>query len=201
MNKISTIALAICALLVPVFASAASITGNTTSVELTSAPTLTGLGISIQPVGIAALEAIGPTAIFPITGGTIDDVTSAALIEHDGSGLTLSVGTDSLLLLNFLIDTAQSTIFGDAVVIDDNGGVISATALNDIDIFSLTGLTLSLTGTAAGAIDGLFGVAGLTGFEIGTASLDLATAAPVPLPPAVWLFGSGLGYVFMRRRA
>ena len=180
---------------------AVEVIGNETRVELTSAPTLIGtLGLSVQPVGIGTLEAVGPTAVFPITGGSVDDMSGAALVEHDGSGLILSAGRDSLALLNFLIDTAQSTIFGDAVVIDDTNGTIEASALNDVPLFTFNaGLDLFLTGAAAGAIESLFGVPGLTGFEIGTAQLDLATTAPVPLPGAVWLFGSAVSLLMARR--
>lgn len=183
----------------PMVANAVEIIGNETRVELTSAPTLIGtLGLSIQPVGIGSIEAVGPTAVFPITGGTIDDVTGELLVEHDGSGLTLSAGTTSLLLLNFLIDTENTQILGDAVTIaPDTNGDLQAAALNDIPLFTLDGLDLLLTSTAAGAIDSLFGVPGLTGFEIGTASLDVAA---VPVPGAVWLFGSALSVLFARKR-
>ena len=182
----------------PMLANAVEIIGNETRVELTSAPTLIGLGLSIQPVGIGSIEAVGPTAVFPVTGGTIDDITGELLVEHDGSGLTLSAGTTSLLLLNFLIDTENTQILGDAVTIaPDMGGDLQAAALNNIPLFNLDGLNLLLTGTAAGAIDSLFGVPGLTGFEIGTASLDVAA---VPVPGAVWLFGSALSLLFARKR-
>ena len=182
----------------PMLANAVEIIGNETRVELTSAPTLIGLGLSIQPVGIGSIEAVGPTAVFPVTGGTIDDITGELLVEHDGSGLTLSAGTTSLLLLNFLIDTENTQILGDAVTIaPDMGGDLQAAALNDIPLFNLDGLNLLLTGTAAGAIDTLFGVPGLTNFEIGTASLDVAA---VPVPGAVWLFGSALSLLFARKR-
>ena len=183
----------------PMLANAVEIIGNETRVELTSAPTLIGtLGLAIQPVGTAAIEAVGPTAVFPVTGGTIDDITGELLVEHDGSGLSLSAGTTSLLLLNFLIDTENTQILGDAVTIaPDMGGDLQAAALNNIPLFNLDGLNLLLTGTAAGAIDSLFGVPGLTGFEIGTASLDVAA---VPVPGAVWLFGSALSLLFPRKR-
>ena len=110
-------------LAVPLGASAAAITGNTTRVELTAAGALASLGVAVQPVGTATLEAAGPTAVFPITGGTIDDVTGDLLVEHDGSGLSLGVGTDNILLLNFLIDSAAATIFGGSL--GSAGAIIS----------------------------------------------------------------------------
>jgi len=187
-------------LALPLGASAAAITGNTTSVELTAAGALASLGVAVQPVGTASLEATGPTAVFPITGGTIDDVSGDLLVEHDGSGLSLGVGTDNILLLNFLIDSAAATIFGDVVVVDDIGGTLSANALNDVDLFSLdTDLNVFLTATAAGALNALFGTTLPTGLKIGEASLDVSA---VPLPPAVMLLGSAFaGMLALRRRA
>ncbi len=187
-------------LALPLGASAAAIVGNTTSVELTAAGALASLGVAVQPVGTASLEAAGPTAVFPITGGSIDDVTGELLVEHDGSGLSLGVGTDNILLLNFLIDSAAATIFGDVVVVDDIAGTLSASALNDVDLFSLDAdLNVFLTATASGALNALFGTALPTGLKIGEASLDVSA---VPLPPAVMLFGSALaGMLALRRRA
>jgi len=187
-------------LAVPLGASAAAITGNTTRVELTAAGALASLGVAVQPVGTATLEAAGPTAVFPITGGTIDDVTGDLLVEHDGSGLSLGVGTDNILLLNFLIDSAAATIFGDVVLVEDIAGTLSASALNDIDLFSLDAdLNVFLTATASGALNALFGTALPTGLKIGEASLDVAA---VPIPAAVMLFGSALaGMLALRRRA
>lgn len=187
-------------LALPLGASAAAIVGNTTSVELTAAGALASLGVAVQPVGTASLEAAGPTAVFPITGGSIDDVTGELLVEHDGSGLSLGVGTDNILLLNFLVDSAAATIFGDVVVVDDIAGTLSASALNDVDLFSLDAdLNVFLTATASGALNALFGTALPTGLKIGEASLDVSA---VPLPPAVMLFGSALaGMLALRRRA
>ena len=187
-------------LALPLGASAAAIVGNTTSVELTAAGALASLGVAVQPVGTASLEAAGPTAVFPITGGSIDDVTGELLVEHDGSGLSLGVGTDNILLLNFLVDSAAATIFGDVVVVDDVAGTLSASALNDVDLFSLDAdLNVFLTATASGALNALFGTALPTGLKIGEASLDVAA---VPLPPAVMLFGSAFaGMLALRRRA
>ncbi|MEQ8234695.1 MAG: PEP-CTERM sorting domain-containing protein [Gammaproteobacteria bacterium] len=183
----------------PLGASAAAITGNTTSVELTAADALASLGVAVQPVGTASLEAVGPTALFPITGGSVDDGSGALLVEHEGSGLSLGVGTDNILLLNFLIDSAAATIFGDVVVVDDVAGSLTASALNDVDLFSLdSSLNVFLTATAAGALNGLFGTALPAGLKIGEASLDVAV---VPLPPAVLLLGSAVAGMAALRRA
>jgi hypothetical protein len=181
-------------------AQAATITGIETDVELTAAGLLASNGVSVQPVGTGSLDAATVTATFPITGGTLND--SAALIEHDGSGLALSKSNDHLLLLNFLIDTAAATVFGDAVVIDDVGGTPTAAALNDIPLFTLGALTtggipLLLSGAAAGALSSLFGLPDLTGAQIGLANPSVSA---VPVPAAVWLMGSAIAAIGLRRR-
>lgn len=179
---------------------AAAINGVETAVELTAAGLLAANGVTVQPVGTAALDATTVTATFPITGGTLNG--SDALIEHAGSGLSLSKGSDHLLLLNFLIDTAAATVFGDAVVIDDVAGTPSATALNDIPLFALGsatsgGIPLLLSTAAAGAVSSLFGLPDLSGAQIGLAN---PTLSAVPVPAAVWLMGSALAAVGLRRR-
>jgi len=180
-------------------AQALTLTG-TTSVELTAAGLLASNGVAVQPVGTATLT--GATAVFPITGGTLNGAD--ALIEHDGSGLTLSRGSDHLLLLNFLIDTAAGQVFGDGVLIDDVGGVPTALAVNDVPLFDLGtattgGIPLLLTAAAAGALSSLFALPDLTGAQIGLAS---PAVSAVPVPAAVWLMGSAIaGLGLLRRRA
>lgn len=197
MNRLKIFVLAM--ILAPwVGAHAVAITGIETTVELTAAGLLVSNGIAVQPVGTGSLA--GVTATFPITGGTLNG--SDALIEHDGSGLSLSKGNDHLLLLNFLIDTAAAKVFGDAVVIDDVGGVPSAAALNDIPLFDLAaatsgGIPLLLSGTAAGALVSLFGLPDLTGAQIGLANPSVSA---VPVPAAWWLMGSACAALGLRRR-
>lgn len=179
---------------------AAAITGIETTVELTAAGLLAANGVAVQPVGTGSLDAATVTAAFPITGGSLG--ASGALIEHDGSGLSLSQGSDHLLLLNFLIDTAAGQVFGDAVVIDDVAGTPTAAALDDIPLFDLAaatsgGIPLLLTGAAAGALSSLFGLPDLTGAQIGLANPNVSA---VPVPAAVWLMGSAVAALGLRRR-
>jgi len=180
-------------------ASAANVIGGTTDVTLTAAPTLAGLGLSAAPTGTATVTTTAgiPTFTFPITGGTINDSTGAALINHDGSGILFSAGTSTLQIGNFLIDTAAAQVFGSAVI---NG----STTLTGVPLFTIgTGTSLSLTSQAAGAFTSVFGAPDLTGVNVGFARVNAVTAA-VP-EPATWglmLLGFGVvGYGLRRRRS
>lgn len=178
----------------PVQAQAASILGGTTEVTVTAAPALTDLGLSFAPIGSASaiINDLGlPVVTFPITGGTIASNVDA-LIEHDGSGLSFTAGGNSLLLENFTINTATSSLFGQATA---NG-----TLLGIVPIFNITPrLGLNLTSEAAGALTSLFNAPNLTGVEVGTAVVN-PVAAPVP-EPATWLMLiSGFGVIGMAMR-
>ena len=167
-----------------VSASAAPITGGSTSVTLTSAPTLTAAGVSVAPFGTATLQTSGtfPVATFPITGGTASG--SDLVIDHDGSGLDLSKGGSIASIQNFVIDTAAGTVSGDAY---DNSAFVA-----DIPLFTIgSGLTLSLTSQAAGALTTVLGLPNLTGLEIGTATTDPTIGAAVPEPATLPLLVLG----------
>jgi hypothetical protein len=167
------------------------ITGVETTVSLTSINDLIGLGLLPGTLGSATIipDTNPPDIVFPITGGTLDDATGFALIEHDGSGFSLTKETNSstfLNLENFLIDTELSQLFGDA----STGGPSA-----NIPIFDITPtLSLNLTETAAGAIEQIFGLVdvNLNGFPIGVASLNLKTGDPVPEPSTMALFAIGI---------
>lgn len=183
-------------------AAAAQIIGGATDVTLTSAPTLTGLGLSFNTFGTASTR-VGadgvPIASFLITGGTINDQTGGLLVRHDGSGLLFSAAGKTLSVGDFLIDTAASTVFASAIV---NG----TSNLGQVALFSIgSGLSLNLTAQGAGAFTSVFGAPDLTGARIGTADVNfVSTAAAVPEPGtwAMMIFGFGvIGYAARRRRS
>ena len=176
-------ALLIAPLVVPSAASAATIIGGGTSVTVTSAPALTGLGLSFSPFGTASAATVGgvPVATFLITGGVFDPVTGNSIVRHDGSGLLFTAGANRLSVGNFIIDTAARTVSATAIA---NG-----TTVGTVPLFTIgTGTSLILTSQAAGAFTSVFGAPNLTGTTFGTADINAVvapTAGAVP-EPATW---------------
>jgi hypothetical protein len=134
-------------------------------------------------------------ATFPITGGSTNG--GNAIIDHSG-GLTFTQGSTFLSIGSFVIDTANSDVTGFAM---NSGGLDAA----GVPLFTIgSGLTLSLTGTAAGAISATFFNGSsditqtLTGFKVGVANPQPITVTPEPaslLLVASGLFGAlGAGY-------
>jgi hypothetical protein len=142
---------------------------------------------SLVPSVIAPATLSGVVASFPITGGSTNG--GNAIIEHSG-GLTFTKGATYLSIGNFVIDTANSDVTGFAM---NSGGLDVAS----VPLFTIgSGLTLSLTGTAAGAISATFfnGDSGitqtLTGFKVGIA--DPQPTVVTPEPESLLLVGTGL---------
>jgi hypothetical protein len=169
-----------------------SITGVETTVSLTSFDTLIREGLNPAPLGTATvIPGNPPSIVFPITGGTFfdngDPATDYSLIEHNGSGFSLTNSSSTFLNLeNFLINTRQSKLFGDAS--------FATGSVDDLPIFNITPtLSLLLTSEAAGAINQIFGVDGLTNFEVGkVTNLNVEIGAPVPEPTTMALFAIGI---------
>ncbi|MBS1812796.1 MAG: PEP-CTERM sorting domain-containing protein [Acidobacteria bacterium] len=171
--------------------------GGVTQVTLTSAPTLTSLGLAVAPTGTATVftNSSGiPVASFNITGNTPDN-----LIFHDGSGLRFSAGGANLAISNFLINTATNTISGTVMV---NGALVG----NGISLFNIgSGLALTLSSQALGAFGSTFGlnqatVTALSTAVIGTARIIPASEVPEPGTLLLLLSGAAMVGPAVRRR-
>jgi hypothetical protein len=174
------------------------ITGGATTVDLTAAEALAGLGLAVDVLGTGTLDPSGPTgaprATFAITGGSATALTGGdLLIQHNGSGLSLANATTTVRLENFLIDTNNGKLLGNVTV---DGALLGILELFDIG----TGLSLALAAQAGAALASVFGIPNLTGTVLGVASTDpIVTPAPAAallMAPALGL----LGYLRARSR-
>jgi len=117
--------------------------GGNTSVALDSGFTdaLTSLGLTPGVLGTASLN--NGAVAFPITGGSVVYWSPKSkyrpyvqgIIEHDGSGLSLSAGGTTVGLSNFTVNPGNSKLYGDVSV---NGAVAATQAY----LFDLHGGTL-----------------------------------------------------------
>ena len=162
-------------------------------------PTTLSMGTAPATVGSAAVTGVAPlTVAFPITGGDLDDALAGRIL-HEGSGVSLQAGGITLALENFIIDTTDQLILGDASL--DGTLLAEDLALFSFDLSTVTvaalvdladpALTLSLTAGAAGALTSVFGAPDLTGAPFGLAATAPAFA-DVPEPGALMLFGLGV---------
>lgn len=189
----------------PVAASALAVIGGNTRVAF--GPVITGLTPGL--VGTASVIGGGErlTVNFPITGGDLD-ASLAGTIRHDGSGVTLSNGINTLSLSNFVIDTTASLLLGDVAL---NGTTLgNSLSLFTFDLGTVTvpelvnlaspQLNLSITSTTAGALTSAFGSPDTSGLSIG-----LAATAPSLVPePGAWammIIGFGAVGLVVRRRS
>lgn len=117
--------------------------GGNTSVALDSGfvDALTSLGLTPGVLGTATLN--NGAVAFPITGGSVVYWSPKSkyrpyvqgIIEHDGSGLSLSAGGTTVGLSNFTVNPGNSKLYGDVTV---NGSVAATQAY----LFDLHGGTL-----------------------------------------------------------
>ncbi|MFY9916636.1 MAG: hypothetical protein WAK18_18320 [Nocardioidaceae bacterium] len=118
------------------------LSGNDTSVALDAGfvEALTSLKLTPGVVGDASLA--NGAVSFPITGGNVTYYTPGSvspyvtgLIDHEGSGLSLTAGGTTVDLTNFEINPGNSRVYGDVSV---NG----KSAAKHATIFNLDGRTL-----------------------------------------------------------
>ena len=162
------------------------------------------LPLTVTPVGGATVNPDGKV-VFPITGGLIDATAGTALIEHDGSGVSLDDGSTSVSVVDFVIDVDLATLSGD----------LTATVAGTTDMLTLFDLapsgnathpvSLLISDELDGVLGALFGDGanplGFAGAEFGVAS---TSPTPVPLPAAAPMLVAGLAAVAAagrRRRA
>lgn len=172
-----------------------NLTGKSTAVKLDPAflKGLTDLGLTPGVTGGAMLD--GDTLTFPITGGsaTYFDPDSGVqpyvtgMIEHSQSGLTLTKGDTTVELADFVVDPGASMLMGKVMVnnkpFPESGEAVPLFFLDgrtleplkvEGDTGVLQGTTVSLTKTAADALNMVFKTEALTEFfPVGVATITL----------------------------
>ncbi len=142
---------------------------------------LTKLKVTPGPVGSAEISKDG-VASFPITGGNVTyyDPSSSVrpyvqgVIDHKGSGLSLTAGKTEVELTDFVIDPGTSELTGtvsvngkeaatDAVLFDLDGSTLEPLKTNSDGTATLEGTTVELSSDAASLLNDTFGITDLEG--------------------------------------
>ncbi|MCB0875247.1 MAG: hypothetical protein R2718_08690 [Solirubrobacterales bacterium] len=160
-----------------------NLTGVDTQVTLDSGfvDALTKLKVTPGPVGDATISNDG-VATFPITGGNVTYYDPASpvrpyvqgVIDHEGSGLSLTAGKTEVELTDFVIDPGTSELTGtvsangkeaatDAVLFDLDGSTLKPLETNPDGTATLEGTTVKLSDDAAGLLNDTFGINDLEG--------------------------------------
>jgi hypothetical protein len=164
-----------------------NLTGVGTSVKLDAgtAAALKSLGVSVAPAGTATFDASTSTVTFPITSGYVEIHSDTSFkpgyivgsIEHDGSGLTLSAGSTSVELDDFVVDPGNSMLYGtvggkpDVPLLSLDGTNVKVSKDQSGDVV-LDGTVAKLTATAAMALDQAFNTTAVkAGLPLGTVHL------------------------------
>ncbi|HEU5266736.1 MAG TPA: hypothetical protein VFU35_08545 [Jatrophihabitans sp.] len=172
-----------------------TLSGNTTSVVL-DAGFVKALGaLKLTPGLVGTAKMANGTVSFPITGGhaTIykkGEVTPyvQGLINHNGSGLSLSGGGTTVDLKNFVVHPGNnSNLTGEVDVVaggkttvaaksmklfDLDGSTLQTPSISKDGVATLQGTTVYLSADAAKALNGVFKTKALAGdmkVKIGTA--------------------------------
>ncbi len=174
-----------------------SLTGVQTAVTLDAGflEGITALMLTPATVGGATLDAATGKIAFPITGGNVTYFDPASgvdpfvqgLINHDGSGLSLTGANGKVVeLTDFVVDPAESMLTGKVTVDGDvfaesaplfilDGSTVNPLEVNEADGTAvLEGTTVSLTSTAADALNMVFETDALAEFfKVGIAEITL----------------------------
>ena len=153
--------------------------GGNTAVALDSnfLAALKSLGVTPGVLGTATLT--NGSVAFPITGGSVVYWSPSGkyrpyvqgIIEHNGSGLSLTAGSTVVDLTNFTINPGNSKLYGDVTV----NGTVAATQAYLFDLHGqtlkplqvdgnnaiLTGTTVHISPDAAGVLNKVFNTPGV----------------------------------------
>ena len=173
-----------------------ALTGKDTAVTLDAGfvKALGTLKLTPAPVGSADISKAG-VASFPITGGNVTYYTPGTespyvqgMIDHDGSGLSLTGGGKTVELTDFDVDPGKSVLTG-KVTVDGavaaesaplfflDGRTLKPLETNDNGTAVLEGTTVKLKQEAADLLNQTFGVQDLqAGLVIGVAKITVNTA-------------------------
>lgn len=173
-----------------------SLSGKDTAVTLDAGfvKALGTLKLTPAPVGTAKITSAG-VAEFPITGGNVTYYKPGTvspyvqgMIDHDGSGLSLTGGGKTVELTDFEVDPGKSVLTG-KVTVDGavaaesaplfflDGRTLKPLETNDNGTAVLEGTTVKLKQEAADLLNQTFGTDALAGgFVIGVAKITVNTA-------------------------
>lgn len=172
-----------------------SLTGKDTAVTLDAGfvSALGDLKLTPAPVGSAKISDSG-VASFPITGGNVTYYEPGTvspyvqgMIDHDGSGLSLTGGGKTVELTDFVIDPGKSVLTGKVTVDGEvaaesaplfflDGRTLNPLKANDDGTAELEGTTVKLKQEAADLLNQTFEVDALkAGLVIGVAKITVNT--------------------------
>jgi hypothetical protein len=181
---------AVWGLILVLSASAAQARTKTIAFGRTTVTLSSGFVSALQTLGLTP-GVVKPTALeegkadFPVSGGAIDLETARGEISHIG-GLTLTAGSTVVRLQSFTIDTTGSSpVLTGLVVVNDSlvgrlplfnlqlpAGITLPLKPTHEGVLELKDVGVTLTSTAATALNGVFSTNALAGgFDIGTANV------------------------------
>ena len=145
--------------------------------------------LDVTPGTISPTELKDGRVNFPITGGAIDLDSGRGQLLHSG-GLTLTAGKTEVKLQSFIIDSTGGEPVITGLVVEDGKLVgrvplfkiyypdgLSLPLKPDHGVLKGDNLGLSLTSTAASALNAAFHVTALSaGFDVGTADVEAILA-------------------------
>jgi len=176
MRKPLYFAVALCIATLPFLAPspsrADSVSGDTSVVfSASTAASLSGLGLSITPLGKATFNDTSLTLVLPISNGSLG--ASGDVFNSDGSGFSISNGSVDVTFRNLVVNTATGTLSGNMH--------FGNTQINGVTIFDIgNGGSLTLNAKAAADLSAAFGMASLAGTNVGTASISIPLSTGDP---------------------